>query len=279
MQESVPYRHSSSLWRGIYSFPFHLNNIKAWMILSICTVMLAFLASGFAGMTSLIASIPPGQEMSGFALVIYRGSTHVYGGLFFLSLLSSLAPSAYFIIIIEDTAAGNEQVDWPDSVWYEYLSKVAFLVWLFGCCAALATVFWLLASLVLPLPRVLWWALTLFSAFMLFPIPLYSAMIAGSPWILIHPLFLSRMIQKPMAGVALYCHSLILLIPCLCIGLFLIVSLNWWLSPIVGVIWATCILWYGRVLGRVGYVLAEEKRRVSRKKKRKKARVRREIED
>jgi hypothetical protein len=59
----------------------------------------------------------------------------------------------------------------------------------------------------------------------------------------------------------------------------MIVSLTWWLAPIIGAIWATCLLWYARALGRVGYVLAEEKRRVSRKKKRKKARVRREIED
>jgi hypothetical protein len=269
----------SSLWAGIYTFPFQLHNVKVWMILTMCGMMLAFIASGFAGMTALFDQIPPGKELMGPAMMIYRGSMYIYGSLAFLTLVSSLAPSAFFVIIIEDTAAGNEEVDWPDNVWYEYLSKVAFLGWLFGCCAAVATVFWALAAIVLPTERVVWWALTLTSAFMLFPIPLYSAMIAGSPWILIHPVLLLRLFQKPFATLALYIHTWLLVIPCVVLGLFLVVSLNWWLAPIVGVIWATCLLCYARALGRVGYFLAEDRKRVVKKKKRKKHRIRREAAD
>jgi len=273
---------SLSPWSGVYGFPFQLNNIKFWLILPFCMVLLAFDASGFAAMTKLIISeIPPGQELLGVSPIIFQAGRYVYAALFLLTVIVCIAPSNYFIVIIEDTAAGNEEVDWPNEVWYDFAGKFFLVAWLFGCCAAVSTVFWLLASLALSfadleIPRVIWWGLTLISAGMLFPIPLYSTMIAGSPWILIHPIFLGRLIQKPVAGLALYVHSLVLLLPCLGFGLWLIVSLNWWLSPIIGAFWATCILWYGRALGRVGYVLAEERRKVFRKKKRKKLRPRRE---
>lgn len=277
MDESVSHAPSLSPWSGVYDFPFQLNNVKVWMILAFCMVMLAFDASGFAGMVKLmIEEIPPGQEMSAPARIIYDAGRYVFGALGLLAVIMSIGPSVYFVVIIQDTAAGNEDVDWPDEVWYDFVGKFFFLVWVFGCSAALSTVAWLLAAIVLPIPGIIWWALVLLTASMLFPIPLYSGLIAGSPWILIHPMLLSRLIQKPMAGLALYVHTLVLMVPCVILGLWLVMSLNWWLSPIIGMIWGTCILWYGRALGRVGYVLAEEKRRVTRKKKRKKARVRRE---
>ena len=249
------------------------------MILTICGIMLAFIACGFAGMTVLIASIPPGQELFGPARMIYQGGRYIYGALFIFTVIVSVAPSMYFVVAIEDTAAGNHEVEWPNDVWYDFVGKFFFMVWVLGCCAAVATVFWLLVALAVPIPGILWWGLTLLSAFMLLPIPLYSAMIAGSPFVLIHPLFLLRLFQKPLAGLALYVHSLVLLVPCLGLGLWMVVSLSWWVAPIVGVIWATCLLCYARALGRVGYVLAEDRKRVVKKKKRKKQRVRREAAD
>jgi hypothetical protein len=286
MDQSASSRAPSlSPWSGVYAFPFQLNNVKVWMILTFCMIILAFDASGFAGMTQLIISqIPEGQELLGVNPIIFQAGRYIYAALFLLTVIVSIAPSNYFVVIIEDTAAGNEEVDWPDEVWYDFIGKFFFIVWLFGCCAAVSTVFWLLTSLALSfgdleIPRVIWWGLTLFSAGLLLPIPLYSAMIAGSPWILFHPMFFSRLFLKPMAGLALLVHSVVLLLPCLGLALWLIVSLNWWLSPIIGVIWATCILWYGRALGRVAYVLSEEKRRAPRKKKRRKTRLRRETAD
>src|SRR5262249_43704365 len=120
----------------------------------------------------------------------------------------------------------------------------------------------------LPLPRIVWWAVTIATAFLLFPIPLYSTMIAGSPWILIHHMFLIRLVQEPAAALALYLHTILLLFPCLGLGLWMIATFTWWASPIVGVIWSTSLLCYGRALGRIGYVLAEGRSRVVKKKKR-----------
>jgi hypothetical protein len=266
----------SSLWRGIYDFPFRLSNVKVWMILTICAVLEAFIASGFTGLALVMASIPPGQELTGPTLIIYRGGIHISIGLCVFAFVFSWAPSAFFLATIEATAAGNDEVDWPDNVWYDYLGNVVFLIWIFGCCAAVTTVFWLLADLILPMPRILWWGVTIASAFLLFPIPLYSTMIAGSPWILIHPMFLIRLIQEPLASLALYLHTALLLFPCLALGLWMVATFSWLAAPVVGVIWSTCLLCYGRALGRIGYILAEDRKRVVRKKKRKKVRARRD---
>jgi hypothetical protein len=277
MSQTASNRDFSLLWRGIYGFPFQLDNLKAYMIVTFCAILLAGVACGFALTTDAIkSSIPEGKEFFGPSPVIFSAGWRVYGSLAFLGLLACLAPSAFFTIIIEDTAAGNEDIEWPDNVWYEYLSKVAFMGWIFGCCAAVSTIFWLLVELVLPMPGLIWWAVTLASAFMILPIPLYSAMIANNPWVLIHPMLLVRFFQKPLAALALYVHSAMLVLPCLALGLWMVLSLSWFLAPVVGLIWATCFLWYARALGRVGYVLSEERSQVMRKKKRKKVRVRRE---
>jgi hypothetical protein len=276
---------SMSLWQGIFGFPFQLDNIKAYIIVTLCAIVLAFDATGFAITGELInSSIPEGKELIGVAPPVFFSGMRIYWGLAVLAFVASLAPAAFFIIILQDTAAGNEDIDWPDDVWYEYITKIVFLGWLFGCCAAISTVFWSLAALAMeqmgvPIPAIIWWVFTLVSAFMLFPIPLYSTMIGGSPFMLIHPMFLLRLIQRPLAGLALYGYTFVLLLPCVALGLWMIVSLSWWAAPIVGLIWATCILWYARALGRVGYVLAEEKRMVRRKKKRRRVRVRRETAD
>jgi len=277
MSEWASNRGLSLLWRGIYGFPFQMDNLKAYMIVTLCAILLAFDVTGFALTADAItSSIPEGKEFLGPAPIIFRAGWRVYGSLTFLAVLACLAPSAYFTLIIEDTAAGNEEIEWPDNVWYEYLPKVAFMGWLFACCAAVTTVFWLLVELVLPIPTLIWWAVTLASAFLLLPIPLYSAMIGGSPFVLIHPMLLVRFFQKPLAALTLYIHSAILVLPCLGLGLWMILSLSWWAAPLVGMIWATCFLWYARALGRVGYVLSEDRRPVVRKKKRKKQRVRKE---
>jgi hypothetical protein len=279
-ESSRPARQSP--WSGVYGFPFQLNNLKQWMVLTFCMIILAFIVSGFTGLIGMVLNqIPEDQGLLGVNPIILSASRYVFAGLFFLTIMVSFAPSLYLLVIIQDTAAGNDEVDWPDEVWYDFVGKFFQVAWLFGCCAALSTIFWLLVNLALSfadleIMRVIWWGLVLFSAGLLFPIPLYSSMIAGSPWILLHPNFVGRLIEKPMAGLALYVHSVVLLLPCVALGLFLVVTLYWWLSPIIGMIWALCILWYARALGRVGYVLAEEKRRVARKLKGKKRRIRRE---
>jgi hypothetical protein len=280
MSESTSYGDSaSSLWRGIYSFPFQLNNLKAYILVTLSTIMLAFIASGFAILTDIFSNIPERQQLTGVGPYLYGFGWRISGSLFLLTLLSSLAPAAFLLIIIEDTAAGNDEIDWPDAPWHDYLGKFAFVAWIFICCAAVSTVSWGILAIALPIPRLLWWALALSSIAILFPIPLYSAMIGGAPWFLIHPLFLVRLIQNPLAALALYIHSLVLFLPCLGFGFWMMVSLNWWLSPVIGLLWGTCVMCYGRALGRVGYVLAEEKRRVVKKRKRKKIRVRRETVD
>jgi hypothetical protein len=43
-----------------------------------------------------------------------------------------------------------------------------------------------------------------------------------------------------------------------------------WLAPVAGLVWSACLLIYGRVLGRVGWVLTQTKAKKRKKKRRRK---------
>jgi hypothetical protein len=265
------------LWKGIFGFPFQVENLRVWLIMTFCMVFLAGAACAFAEIAVLIVRISEGRELSEVNLFIFRASWILYGSLALLCFVASIFPSAFFIRTVEDTAAGNDKIRWPEGSWYESLGKLMFFGWVFGCCASLVTVFWLLAAIVLPFPGVIWWGLILISAIILFPIPLFSTLIADSPWTLIHPLLLTRVAEKPFAGLAIDVYSAIFMVPCVVMGLWLFLTLTWWMAPIVGFSWAICILWYARALGRVGYFLSRD-RRIAKKTKRKKACFKQEVD-
>ena len=42
-------------------------------------------------------------------------------------------------MVVEETASGEDEVRWESRAWYEYVSYVVYLIWLFGCSAAIPT--------------------------------------------------------------------------------------------------------------------------------------------
>ncbi len=262
---------SGSLWLRTYTFPWRLSNIQVWVNLSIAMILLALFACGFAAVTWLMNSSE--GELIGLNLVLWRAVGHVFISLCVLTFLSCLYPAVCFMTVVEDTANGNDEVVWPDLAWYECLRSLVFLLWIFGCCLVIAALVLLAISLILSPPAALWWAMAIVFALLLFPIPLLSAMIAGVPWVLMHPTLLLRLAVKPLAGLSLYVHTLVLMVPCLGLGFWMVWELHWWLAPIVGLVWSTCFLCYARTLGQVGWVLASEERKAKRKKFKKKKRI------
>jgi hypothetical protein len=143
----------------------------------------------------------------------------------------------------------------------------------------MSTVVVICFKVVLSLPAVLAWGMALVFALMLFPIPLLSTLIGGSPWILLHPNLLVRLAEKPLAGLSLYVHTVLLTVPCLGLGLWMVFERHWWLAPIVGIIWSTSFLCLARALGQAALVFAQDGRKRRGRKKRRRVRVREESED
>jgi hypothetical protein len=268
MGELLSSRASSlSLWLGIYAFPWRLSNIQVWINLSICMILLALWSCGFAGVAWLMSS-DEGQFV-GMNLILWRAIGYVFISLCVLTFLTCLYPAACFMTAVEDTANGNDDVAWPDLAWYEFLRSLIFLMWIFGCCLVIAALVLLPIALMLSLPAALWWAGVVALAVLLFPIPLLSAMIAGMPWILIHPTLLVRLVTRPLAGLSLYVHTSVLMLPCLGLGFWMLWGPQWWLIPIVGLVWSTSFLCYVRALGQVGWVLVADERKKKKLKKKK----------
>jgi hypothetical protein len=264
-----------SSWLDVYTFPWQISNLWIWVLLTAAMMILALIFCGFAALIALMKE----HEFSSAAFFVWTGSARIFGGLCLLTILFSIFPAAYFLSVVEDTANGNEEVEWSDLLWYEALWKWLLLLWVFGCCMAVSTVAVLCVRVVLPLPAALAWATALAFALLLFPIPLLSTLIGGAPWILVHPTLLVRLAQEPLAGLGLYVHSVVFMVPCLGLGFWMILERQWWLAPIVGIIWSTCFLCYARALGQAAFVLAQDDRRRRRKKKRRRVRARQESED
>src|SRR5205823_561202 len=93
----------------------------------------------------------------------------------------------YFLTVLQDTAAGNDEVSWADQAWYECIGNLLFLMWVFGCAAALATGSALALGPVLPLSRLAWWLAVAGLTQAFFPVFLLSSLAAGTPWLIINP--------------------------------------------------------------------------------------------
>jgi hypothetical protein len=259
------------LWDGIYNFPWRLDNLKVLISVWLGLTILSLSACGYHLLLQILASIPPEADMSIGAAMVSRGAYYVFKCLTVISPLVCLYPAAYFLRAVEDTAAGNDEIFWEDIAWYECIKKLLFLLWIAVCCAAVAGGALGIASLVLPIPRVLWWLLVILVTMLLFPLSFLSTMWANTPWAVVHPAFLARLFQKPQALVALYLNTVFFAVPCILLGYWEVIRLNWLLAPLVGFAWATYWLAYGRVLGRVGWVIAEDENKRRQKKKRKRA--------
>jgi hypothetical protein len=258
--------HDHPLLHGIATFPFRPRNLRTWIILSLSMLMLALVACCFHALLQILP-----EEMSGFAMIIYRASWHVFTCLCVLTIILSLYPANCFLAIVEQTAAGSDDIDWSVGSWFEYLPKLFFSIWLVGSCAAVSAVVLLPVALAVPMPRLAWWGLVAALTASLCPLALLSALASNAFWQLIHPGLLLRLLLRPTVLGALYLYFFLIVIPCALLGAWMVAELYWWLAPSVGVVWATGWMVYGRVLGRVAWLVTDGDGKKVRRKKRKKA--------
>jgi hypothetical protein len=256
------------LWEGIYTFPWRLSNFGVFLSLFIGLTLLALIACGFHALFAMLYSIDPNAEWGVAGSLVSRGSRMVFVALCILTVLLSLYPAAYFFRVVEFTGAGADEVKWEYEPWYECVGKLLLLIWLAGCSAALSAPVLLVARVASGVPPLVWWGLLLVQVLIFFPLILLSAMAANTPWVPINPPVLLRLGLKPQAAAVLYLDTLLFAVPCVLLGYWMIVGLNWWLAPLVGVFWATYWLSYARILGRVGWILSGDDQRRRKRKRR-----------
>lgn len=273
MDENIrqPLPRVGPLAEGIYTFPARPANLAVWLLLAFGLTVLALIGCGLHGLIGLMYSVGEKSDFTGPSMIIFRGGWNVFTSLCVFALLFSLHPAACFLRVVEETAAGIDEVGWPKDPWYEYLGNCLHLLWLIAFCLAIAFLALALAAVALPLTRAWWWSLALTLAWLLFPIVLLSTLAGGAWWTLFDLRVLAGLARKPIVASFLYVNGLLIYVPCVVLGYFTILEFNWFLVPLIGFVWPTALLSYARVLGRTGFVLTHEGKKKSGKKKRKKA--------
>jgi hypothetical protein len=180
----------------------------------------------------------------------------VLGGLVGVVVLTFAARC--FGVIVEQTAAGSDEVAWPDEPMVDWLGRALHLLWLVA--------FWLVpVALLLRLlrhlapngspalfflpPVVLFWVL--------FPVSLLSSYSAVSRWVVFRPAVLAGLFRVFPATATFYLLTAVLIS-----GLgglsYVTYARNWaLLIPVVAAAAATGLFVYARLLGRLGGQLRE----------------------
>jgi len=250
------------LWQGVYGFPWHPGTLRAWFLfglgLSLVALMgwwLRWLILNYLNLWIFIL------VMKGFVLFLLW--TGAYAG-------------DYFFETVQDTAAGIDRVKWPDGGVKEKVFSFLYLFWLFVYTAIP------LALLVTPLrfvlgTQVFFWSL-IPSFLFVFPLGLLSSLANDSGTVVWNGNVFASLVRKPLTWLQFFAVTPLLLFFCLVLGALTIWGQLVFLVPVTGYVWSACLLIYGRLLGRVAWVIsgaAEQAEAAVRRAKRAKRRAER----
>jgi len=260
------------LWWGVYGFPWHPSALRAWFLFGFGLTLVALMAAGLHYVIDLYVNSDMGVGSIWSRVFIL----YMKGFVLFLLWTGTFA-SGFFLATIQDTAAGNPKVDWPDdSIWEKFLTFF-YLLWIFLCAAV---PFGIAAA---PLQGELGfgifaWSLVPSAIFVL-PFVLLCALTNNSWWMFWNTDIVRNLLGRPVVLLVLYVMSAVLVAPCVALGYLTIMHYDSFvfLAPLTGFVWSACLLIYGRLLGRVGWVISGEhelaQHEARRQKKRKRLRT------
>jgi hypothetical protein len=160
------------------------------------------------------------------------------------------------LVVVENTAAGIDEIAWPDEPIQDWLWKPFYLAWLVA--------FWLVpCGLLLGLvdvPPFREWPVLRFVAgavgfWLLFPISLLASLSANSRWVVFRPLVLGQMLAYFGTTLAFYIGSGLVLAAYGAAIAAVVQRHQWFLFPGLGVLGAAVFMIYARQLGRLAWVV------------------------
>jgi hypothetical protein len=154
-----------TFFSGIYRFPFHAGLWQRWVVLSLVLAIIVIL---FSAVVSLGSNRSP---------LVWLGSPVLGILAFFIGLAWSVTVSVNSLAIVQDTAEGNDDINWPNAAWIDWIQD-SFYVFnaLFLSALAGLGVAWLLRLVERPYDMS-----GPVTVFLLFPLVLLSMLEAASP--------------------------------------------------------------------------------------------------
>jgi hypothetical protein len=240
------------LWQGVYTYPWHFDTLRIWIILGLIFTFLALLAT----LEVHLLTNQGNQEWVEYRLLYML--TTIYTAVFVLVLAwFSSYPGAFFLDAVQETASGREAIRWPENSVVERFLKLAHVLFVVMICLIP------LVFLALPLKEmlqegILGWILLGLPLPFLFPLILLSSLAHQSPVYILHGKVLSYVVRRPVhVGVVVLVSVALLYLGSL-LAYWTIFRLNFLLAPLAGYFWAASLLIYGRLLGRVAWLISRE---------------------
>jgi hypothetical protein len=185
--------------------------------------------------------------------------------LFFVTLISAVLVGLFtvtyaahcFLTIVEDTAAGNEEVRWPDEPPTDWYGKPFFVGWLLLVPIVPASLLLLVSEaefLQTPLGKL---GVILAASWLFFPLCLWSALGANSTWHVVHFGMYRRIFQHP--GILGLFYLLTAPIPVLGVALvyYGITKQNMFWLPMAAIGVSALLFIYARLAGRVAWLACQ----------------------
>jgi hypothetical protein len=286
LRKDDPELPANPLWQGVYSSPWQPEHLRAWLLFGFGLCVMAFLATAVCHITYRLQLSTSYLEWD-----VYRTlSKYFVGALMGATLWTGFFAASYFLELIQQTAGGNEEFDPPDDMIAEKIGNFLYLAWIAFCALApLGALYYFLkgltkfpveqgvppdsqeALIAAALPKGL-----LVAGFLLLSVLVYPHVLLGGltnrSWILLLSDKVSLgLLKRPLVLLVLYAVSVLIMAPCLVLGVVTVLGLQYWLAPVMGFAWSAALLIYGRLLGRVGWVLTDgDEPTTGRRRKRKK---------
>jgi hypothetical protein len=252
----------SPLWNGVYGYPFRKNSIRCWLLLTLGLTVLSL--QGAAVSFFISGGLDIGSVVASGTLIL---------GMFWIAVFSGSFGAANFMVIVQDTANGNENPPAADGTWKEWFFQFLMLMWVFGVWIGVPSGIVLMLQAPYLIPVILIFSL------IIFPTSLLSTLASGSAWVLMNGTILGRIWKRKTVFFSMLLSSFFLWgLP----GYLLYLTgrySSFTAAFFAGPLWAAGVLIYARLLGRVGWILTEQDRAARKKRQRKKLKPKKRRED
>lgn len=243
---------------GVFNFPWQPRNLIPWIWL---TMYFSFIFMFLSVIQYIIDS------GSTYAMI---GAAGLGMAVFFVCVFAFAYGCACWSNTITYTAAGSRAVEWETEGWRENVIYLLRIGYYFGLAMMMATP--LLVFNFIGIGTYLW----LMGSLFIFPIFLFSGMASLTFWNFMHGDVIKKFIVKGHYYLVMYGIAVAMFAVA---GVAIYFSMRFaWLVLISGPLFATAWLIYGRLLGRMAYLLQQEPKR-KKKKKKKKKKVQEEAEE
>lgn len=242
MRDEAPRLPKHPLGEGVFSFPWRFRNLRVLFFLTLDFTVLAFLA----GAVFLLI------ELGNLGLAI---AVIVLAALGVASAWTALYVTNIFLTLVEATAAGNDEIAWPQAVGiFDGLENLFYLLWIAGWASLPLGGLWAVGRDV-DLTSIWWWAFSLVPLVFLFPVLCMCSLAASSRWFFLEARVLGGLLQRPKRWATFAFLSLLAWLPAVVLGWLVVGRRQVGFAPLQGLMTAVGILVYGRLIGRLAWLL------------------------